>query len=171
PGRRPELRLGARDPVRVLQPRLRDPRRGPHPGHPPTPSHVLSAHAAPPHGVGVARLPPPLGRTSSGFEAAEFDARQLARGYRPGAGGWSELAPDGCGAFAPMGGVFSCVTDLARWVSGFTGAFPPGEPGAGAAHPLARATRREMQLPQVTLPPPPLARLPGDPAEGGPARC
>jgi CubicO group peptidase (beta-lactamase class C family) len=25
-----------------------------------------------------------------------------------------------------------------------------------------------MQLPQVTLTPPPLARLPGDPAEGGP---
>src|SRR5690348_5146125 len=115
------------------------------------------------------RLLRPLAMTSSGFEAAEFDARQLARGYRPGAGGWSELAPDGCGAFAPMGGVFSCVTDLARWVSGFTGAFPPGEPGAGAVHPLARAARREMQLPQVTLPPPPLARLPGDPAEGGPA--
>jgi serine-type D-Ala-D-Ala carboxypeptidase/endopeptidase len=114
------------------------------------------------------RLLRPLGLTSSGFEAAEFDARQLARGYRHGPGGWSELAPDGCGAFAPMGGVFSCVTDLARWVSGFTGAFPPGEPGAGGAHPLARATRREMQLPQVTMPPPPLARLPGDPAEGGP---
>src|SRR5262249_35998168 len=115
------------------------------------------------------RLLRPLGLTSSGFEAAEFDARQLARGYRHGPGGWRELAPDGCGAFAPMGGVFSCVTDLARWVSGFTGAFPPGEPGAGGAHPLARATRREMQLPQVTLPPLPLARLPGDPAEGGPA--
>ncbi|HEY1345206.1 MAG TPA: serine hydrolase domain-containing protein, partial [Streptosporangiaceae bacterium] len=115
------------------------------------------------------RLFRPLGLASSGFEAAEFDARQLARGYRHGAGGWDELAPDGCGAFAPMGGVFSCVADLARWVSGFTGAFPPGEPGTGGAHPLARATRREMQLPQVALAPPPLARLPGDPAEGGPA--
>src|SRR5215831_19028976 len=115
------------------------------------------------------RLLRPLGLISSGFEAAEFDARQLARGYRLGPGGWEELAPDGCGAFAPMGGVFSSVTDLARWVGGFTGAFPPGEPGTGGAHPLARATRREMQLPQVTLTPPPLTRLPGDPAEGGPA--
>jgi len=115
------------------------------------------------------RLLRPLGLASSGFEAAEFDARQLARGYRHGPGGWEELTPDGSGAFAPMGGVFSCVTDLARWVSGFTGAFPAGEPGTGGAHPLARATRREMQLPQVTLTPPPLARLPGDPAEGGPA--
>jgi CubicO group peptidase (beta-lactamase class C family) len=115
------------------------------------------------------RLLRPLGLTSSGFETSEFDARQLARGYRLGPGGWDELAPDGCGAFAPMGGVFSCVTDLARWVNGFTGAFPPGEPGTGGAHPLARATRREMQLPQVTMTPPALARLPGDPAEGGPA--
>src|SRR6266566_3953235 len=81
------------------------------------------------------RLLRPLGLTSSGFEAAEFDTRQLARGYRHGPGGWDELAPDGCGAFAPMGGVFSSVTDLARWVSGFTGAFPPGEPGTGDAHP------------------------------------
>jgi CubicO group peptidase (beta-lactamase class C family) len=130
---------------------------------------ITAATGQPYHEFVRDRLLRPLGLTSSGFEAAEFDARQLARGYRHGPGGWDELAPDGCGAFAPMGGVFSCVTDLARWVSGFTGAFPPGEPGTGGAHPLARATRREMQLPQVTLTPPPLAHLPGDRAEGGPA--
>jgi serine-type D-Ala-D-Ala carboxypeptidase/endopeptidase len=111
----------------------------------------------------------PLGLARSGFEAAEFDAPHLARGYRQGPDGWEELAPDGCGAFAPMGGVFSCVADLARWVSGFAGAFPPGEPGAGGAHPLSRATRREMQLPQAALNPPAAARLPGDPADDGPA--
>jgi CubicO group peptidase (beta-lactamase class C family) len=110
----------------------------------------------------------PLGLGSSGFEAAEFDATHLARGYRQGPGGWEELTPDGCGAFAPMGGVFSCVADLARWVGGFAGAFPPGERGAGGAHPLARATRREMQLPQVALVPPVAERLPGDPARSGP---
>jgi CubicO group peptidase (beta-lactamase class C family) len=115
------------------------------------------------------RLLRPLGLARSGFEAAEFGAPHLARGYRPGPGGWEELTPDGCGAFAPMGGVFSCVADLARWVSGFAGAFPPGEPGAGGTHPLTRATRREMQLPQVALMPPAAARLPGDPADGGPA--
>ena len=37
------------------------------------------------------RLLRPLGLTSSGFEASEFDARQLARGYRLGPGGWDEL--------------------------------------------------------------------------------
>jgi len=114
------------------------------------------------------RLLRPLGLARTGFEAAEFDDVDLARGHHRGPGGWVELAPDGCGAFAPMGGVFSCVTDLARWVSGFAGAFPPGEPGAGGAHPLARATRREMQLPQVAVVSPGPARLPGDPFGGGP---
>ena len=114
------------------------------------------------------RLLGPLGMASSGFEAVEFDPLDLARGYRQGPDGWEELVPDRCGAFAPMGGVFSCVADLARWVSGFAGAFPPGEPGTGGAHPLARAARREMQLPQVVMPPPALARLPGDGAGGGP---
>ena len=39
---------------------------------------------------------------------------------------------------------------------------------AGASR-LRAPTRRETQLPQVTLMPPPLAHLPGDRAEGGPA--
>jgi len=120
------------------------------------------------HEFVAGRLLRPLGLARTGFEEAGFDAGCLARGYRRGPGGWEELTPDGCGAFAPMGGVFSCVTDLARWVSGFAGAFPPGEPGNGGAHPLARASRREMQLPHVVLTPPALARLPGEPADGGP---
>jgi serine-type D-Ala-D-Ala carboxypeptidase/endopeptidase len=114
------------------------------------------------------RLLRPLGMTRTGFDAAQFDAMDLARGYRRGPERWEELVPDGNGAFAPMGGVFSCVADLARWVSGFAGAFPPGEPAAGGPHPLARATRREMQLPQAMLAPPAADRLPGDPASGGP---
>jgi len=99
------------------------------------------------------RLPRPLGMTSTGFEAAEFSEERLARGYRRGAAGWEELVPDPAGAFAPMGGVFSSVSDLCRWVGGFAGAFPPGNQDAGGPHPLRRASRREMQLPQVALPP------------------
>lgn len=99
------------------------------------------------------RLLRPLGMTSTGFEAAEFSEARLARGYRRGATGWEELVPDPAGAFAPMGGVFSSVSDLCRWVSGFAGAFPPGDEDAGGPHPLRRASRREMQLPQVALPP------------------
>jgi serine-type D-Ala-D-Ala carboxypeptidase/endopeptidase len=95
------------------------------------------------------RLLRPLGLSLTGFEAAEFPAAELARGYRHGDAGWQELIPDGCGAFAPMGGVFSCVRDLARWVSGFAAAFPPGGEDAADPHPLRRAARREMQLSQV----------------------
>src|SRR6266545_3987433 len=99
------------------------------------------------------RLLRPLGMASTGFEAAEFGEPRLARGYRRGSAGWEPLAPDPSGAFAPLGGVFSTVTDLVRWVSGFAAAFPAGDEEAGGPHPLRRASRREMQLPQVALPP------------------
>ena len=112
------------------------------------------------------RLLRPLGMTGTGFEAAEFDPSALARGYRraPGEQGatWAEVPLEPCGAFAPMGGVFSCVRDLTRWVSGFAAAFPPGGPQAGGRHPLRRATRREMQLPQVLTGWDKPAAFPGD---------
>jgi len=105
------------------------------------------------------RLLTPLGMRCTGFEPGEFDipGQQapapggLARGYRRTNGneGWSEVAFDPVGAFAPMGGIFSCVRDLTRWVAGFAAAFPPGDPEAAGAHPVRGATRREMQLPQV----------------------
>ena len=112
------------------------------------------------------RLLMPLGLDRTGYQVAEFDPVQVARGYRRDADAWLELAPDGHGAFAPMGGVFSCVRDLARWVGGFTGAFPAREGSVGdsagwsgvdgnghdAGHPLSRASRREMQLAQVAIP-------------------
>jgi CubicO group peptidase (beta-lactamase class C family) len=111
------------------------------------------------------RILGPLAMERTGFEAAAFDPAGLARGYARSPGGWTELAPDRYGAFAPMGGVFSCVRDLARWVNGFTAAFPPGGQRGGDAHPLAPATRREMQQPAVTLPEA-QPRFPGDPAAG-----
>jgi CubicO group peptidase (beta-lactamase class C family) len=112
------------------------------------------------------RLLRPLGMTATGFEAVEFDPAALARGHRrmPAEQGttWSEVPLEPCGAFAPMGGVFSCVRDLARWVSGFAAAFPPGDPQAGGRHPVRRATRREMQLPQVLTGWDKPAAFPGD---------
>jgi len=97
-----------------------------------------------------ARILGPLGLTRTGYEAGEFDPAELARGYQRDGGGWRELVPGGNGAFAPMGGIFSTVADLARWVSGFADAFPPRD-GDAAGHPLSRATRRDMQLPQVAI--------------------
>jgi CubicO group peptidase (beta-lactamase class C family) len=93
----------------------------------------------------------PLGLDRTGFEAGEFGVENLARGYHRDDTGWLELQPDPSGAFASMGGVFSCVRDLARWVAGFAAAFP-ARPGPAGYHPLARAARREMQLAHVAIP-------------------
>jgi CubicO group peptidase (beta-lactamase class C family) len=90
------------------------------------------------------RLLRPLGMTRSGFEVPEGDGN-LALGYRRAPHGWEELPFDPCGAFAPMGGLFTCVRDLARWVAGLAAAFT-SEPGE---HPLSPAARREMQCAQV----------------------
>jgi CubicO group peptidase (beta-lactamase class C family) len=110
------------------------------------------------------RLLAPLGLSRTGFEPSEFTRGELAAGYRPDSGGWAEISPDPYGAFAPMGGIFSCVRDLAMWVAGLAGAFPPGEEGTGGPHPLPRATRRQMQLPQVGVGPRTPMSLPGSAA-------
>jgi CubicO group peptidase (beta-lactamase class C family) len=124
------------------------------------------------------RLLRPIGMTRTGYDAEEFEtpgrpgtaAGGLARGYSRArsdgelAGRWAEVGFDPVGAFAPMGGIFSCVRDLALWVAGYAAAFPPGQPQAGGAHPLRRATRREMQLPQVLTGWDKPAAFPGDPA-------
>jgi CubicO group peptidase (beta-lactamase class C family) len=122
------------------------------------------------------RLLHPLGMTRTGYEAEEFvtpgqqgtGPAGTARGYRrvkgdgEVGGGWSEVGFDAAGAFAPMGGIFSCVRDLARWVAGFAAAFPPGGPDTDSAHPIRQATRRDMQLPQVLTGWDKPAAFPGD---------
>ena len=57
---------------------------------------------------------------------------------------WLEEPIDRYGALASMGGIFTSVRDLARWVAGFTDAFPPRD-DPDERHPLSRASRREMQ--------------------------
>jgi serine-type D-Ala-D-Ala carboxypeptidase/endopeptidase len=120
------------------------------------------------------RLLAPLGMSRTGYEAAEFagDAG-LAYGYRRALTGWEQVPFDPHGAFAPMGGVFSTVRDLATWVAGFASALPPGTalpPGNAAegSHPLRAASRREMQLPQVITGWSKAYPLPGGGASGGP---
>jgi len=113
----------------------------------------------------------PLGLSQTGYEAAEVEPAQLARGYRRDGREWLELELDPYGAFAPMGGIFSCVRDLSTWVAGFASAFPPGPVLDGPAldgpvldgpvldgtvkgaddHPLGRVSRREMQLGHVAI--------------------
>jgi CubicO group peptidase (beta-lactamase class C family) len=108
------------------------------------------------------RVLEPLGMRSSVFRAEDVPPDRLAQGYRPAPdGGWEEVPFAGHGAYASMGGLFSCVADLAIWVGGFTGAYPPrdgatdgGAGGVGGApHPLRRASRREQQQPHRALAP------------------
>ncbi|HSZ41700.1 MAG TPA: serine hydrolase domain-containing protein [Trebonia sp.] len=133
------------------------------------------------------RVMGPLGMMRTAYTAEEFGgvsapaggpagpvpaaAANLAQGYRRGGDGWEAVPFEPYGAFAPMGGVYSTVRDLATWVSGFAAAFPPGASGAQAGedpHPLRRASRREMQLPQAVTGWRSPDRLPGGPS-GSPA--
>ncbi len=125
----------------------------------------------------------PLGLTSTVYRADEVDPARLAVGHRPaparpgaaaGANGatagldgtgWEEVPFDPYGAFAPMGGLFSSVADLARWVAGFTDAFPPRDAPDGG-HPLSRPSRREMQQQHRAIPTRVLAPAVDEPAVG-----
>jgi CubicO group peptidase (beta-lactamase class C family) len=57
-----------------------------------------------------------------------------------------ELPPSGDGAIAPMGGIWSDLRGMARWIAWFDDAFPARD--GDDAGPLGRASRREMQTPQ-----------------------
>jgi CubicO group peptidase (beta-lactamase class C family) len=113
------------------------------------------------------RLLLPLGIESSVWEAERAPRRRLAAGHRrrrvgdgvTGPPGWAEIPFAGHGEFAAMGGLYSSVADLARWMGGLADAFPARD-ADGAGHPLSRASRREMQQ---------VHRL--TPAAGGPQLC
>jgi len=91
------------------------------------------------------RLLEPLGMTATTWAMPGHD--RWARPMR-----WlddryvDELPPLGDGSLAPMGGLWSTVSDLAKWVSWLDDAFPArDDPDEG---PLGRASRREMQTSQ-----------------------
>ena len=108
---------------------------------------VVTAAAGVPYAEFVTRrLLEPCGLASTVFEAGGVRADRLAAGHARAELGWREVPYDPYGAFAPMGGLFSSVRDLARWVGGFTDAFPPRDDPEGT-NPLRRATRRELQQP------------------------
>jgi CubicO group peptidase (beta-lactamase class C family) len=114
------------------------------------------------------RLFQPLGMTATGLAADEFHPDQLARGYQGEASAWQEVAMAPYGAFAPMGGILSCVSDLALWVSGFQEAFVPGDEQTGGRHPLRITSRWEMQSAQTAIPPAAFIRAPGGLSGGEP---
>ena len=89
------------------------------------------------------RLLVPLGMTSSVFREEDAPQDCLAHGYVRRDDALVREGTDPYGALASMGGIFSTVRDLSRWVLGFLDAFPARSAPEGP-HPLRRASRREM---------------------------
>ena len=85
----------------------------------------------------------PLGLTRTTWLQPDHD--DWARPYRWRDGAWipEGLEPLGDGEIAPMGGLWSTVDDVLRWVTFLSEAFPSRD-GADDG-PLSRASRREMQ--------------------------
>jgi CubicO group peptidase (beta-lactamase class C family)/2'-5' RNA ligase len=90
------------------------------------------------------RLLKPLGMASTAWTLEELPSRAVATGHRWEDEAWrTEVEPLGDGEMAPMGGLFSTVRDLTRWMNFFMDAFPPRDDADGG--PLRRWARREMQ--------------------------
>ncbi|MET0771052.1 MAG: serine hydrolase domain-containing protein, partial [Solirubrobacteraceae bacterium] len=106
---------------------------------------VITAVAGEEYGDVVrTRLLRPLGLASTGFHEDDLPAEHLAHGYVREGDALVREGRDGYGAFASMGGLYSTVADLARWVAWFLDAVPArDEPEEGTV--LRRASRREMQ--------------------------
>lgn len=84
----------------------------------------------------------PLGMADSAYEEDEVDAGRLAHGYIRREDALVREGTDPYGALASMGGLYSTVRDLARWVAFHLDAFPArSDPDGG---PLRRSSRREM---------------------------
>ena len=98
------------------------------------------------------RVLEPLGMSATTYVRDEVPEERLGIGYVRRDDAWLEEPIDPYGALASMGGIFTSVADLARWVAGFTDAFPPRD-GPDAGHPLSRASRREMQQVHRTFDP------------------
>lgn len=93
----------------------------------------------------------PLGLTSTGFEATVPATGGVAIGHRRASDGGDALPFSGPGAFSPIGGLFSTVTDLTRWARWLGSAFDPEGQGDLDGI-LSRASRREMQQVQRFVP-------------------
>jgi hypothetical protein len=90
--------------------------------------------------------------THSVFDSGSVSPDLLVRGHRRVDDQWQQEEFDKPGAFSPIGGLYSSVADLTRWVSGFAAAFPARDDPPDD-HPLSRASRREMQQQHRSMPP------------------
>ncbi len=113
------------------------------------------------------RLFEPLGLSATTYLAETVPPERLAHGYVRRDPAYVDEPMDPYGALASMGGIFSSVRDLARWVAFLSDAFPPRDDPEGGA-PLSRSSRREMQRVHQSWPPElTLASPDGQPALAG----
>ena len=96
------------------------------------------------------RLLEPLGLHDTTWSGDAVEPARLAAGYHLIDGEWVEQPVQEPGAFSALGGLHSTVADLAVWVQGLIDAFPPRD--AHDAHPLSRASRRELQQVVTAIP-------------------
>ncbi|MFT3852574.1 MAG: serine hydrolase domain-containing protein [Ilumatobacteraceae bacterium] len=119
---------------------------------------IQVAAGRPYHDVVTDELLRPLGLTSTAF-TPPAGAAAVATGFERQGDEWVALPFSGPGAFSPLGGLFSTVHDLCRWMQWFAGADNGGDGGDGGdgdrhrddgsgGHdvddPLSPASRREM---------------------------
>jgi CubicO group peptidase (beta-lactamase class C family) len=112
----------------------------------------------------TARVLAPLGMRSTAFRALDVPDGLLVDGHYRRDEAWHVEPTSETGEFAALGGLFSSVEDLSRWVATLCGAFPPRDEDDPAV-PAVRATLREMQQGQRFVRA--LRGVPGDdPAHG-----
>lgn len=87
----------------------------------------------------------PLGMTSSTFDIKAVSRERLAMGYRREQNEWIEETPLADGAFASMGGLFTTISDFARYMAFLLSAFPSRDDDESG--PVRRSSVREMQQP------------------------
>lgn len=85
----------------------------------------------------------PLGMRDTRFSVAELDPARVVVGHRRAPSRWEPVDQTGPGEFSAIGGLYSTVGDLARWVGFFLDAYPARDDSD--AGPLSRSSRREMQ--------------------------
>ena len=89
------------------------------------------------------RILEPLGMRETGF-TTQVPAASIAMGYARRLESWAEEPIAAPGAFSPMGGLLSTVSDLARWVE----FLESGGTRSENASPLSQVSVREMQRTQ-----------------------
>jgi CubicO group peptidase (beta-lactamase class C family) len=85
----------------------------------------------------------PLGMTSTTFDIKAVAPDRLAMGYRREGDSWAEETPLADGAFASIGGLFTTITDFAKYMAYLLSAFPARDDAESG--PVRRSSLREMQ--------------------------